>query len=801
MKSVNSSIAVEINCYHCGQPCADGSFELEEKKFCCYGCKTVYEILNENNLCEYYSFDKSPGVQLKQVSEEAYAYLDEPTIRKKLLTFDSASFSTVQFSVPNVHCISCIWLLENLQRLNKGILKSEVNFGRKLVILSFNPKEISLAEVAKLIASLGYPPQIRLDGGKKLQNPSTKALVTRLAVAGFAFGNVMLLSFPEYLGLDQSDEQLRFLFSHLNIILALPVIFYSSQEYFSAAWKSFRQKQINIDVPIAAGLAALFLRSVYDIVTQTGPGYLDSLTGLVFFLLIGRWFQSKTYESLAFDRDYKSYFPLAVNRLVVNEWKPTVVYELRRGDVIRVRNMEIVPADSILLDHEAYIDYSFVTGESKPVHGKSGDLIYAGGRLIGHPATLTVEKMTSQSQLTSLWNSDAFRKKDESKYKKIIDQAARKFTWAVMGIALVTGGYWYVVDSTQLWLIITSVLMVACPCALALAAPFTYGSMLRVMGNKGFYLKNADVIERLATIDTVVFDKTGTVTYGAADVKFIGVLDDQELGWVKLLTSSSTHALSVLIAKSISVSSPSPIESFNEKPGKGIQGIIANHKMMIGSASFVGFEGKMMDIASKVFVSVDGQIRGYFHVLTSLRPTIKNLITQLEGKTLALLSGDNEADRERMSSIFPAGATLLFNQTPHDKLKFIAELQNKGKKVMMIGDGLNDSGALQQSDVGVAITDDTGIFTPACDGILKGDRIQSLNQIMTLARSTKGILKIGFGISFFYNFIALSFAVTGHLTPLTAAVLMPISSISVVGFSTLAVNLMARSHKDEQLKS
>ena len=797
MRSFDSPIAMEVICYHCGQPCTEGSAELEDKNFCCYGCKTVFEILSENNLCEYYAFEKSPGVQLKHVNEETYAYLDEPAIRRKLLTFDSQSFSTVQFSVPNVHCISCIWLLENLQRLNKGILKSEVNFSRKLVVLSFNPQAISLAEVGKLVASLGYPPQIRLEGEKKQQNLSTKTLITRLAVAGFAFGNVMLLSFPEYLGLDHSDQQLRFLFSYLNIILALPVIFYSSQEYFIAAWKSFRQKQINIDVPIAAGLAALFLRSVYDIVTQTGPGYLDSLTGLVFFLLIGRWFQSKTYESLAFDRDYKSYFPLAVNKLIDKEWKPVIVYELKRGDVIRVRNMEIVPADSTLLDKEAYIDYSFVTGESKPMHGKSGDLIYAGGRLIGQPVTLTVDKLTSQSQLTSLWNNDAFRKHEESKYKKIIDEAAQKFTWAVIVIALLTGGYWYVADPSQLWLIITSVLMVACPCALALAAPFTYGSMLRVMGNEGFYLKNADVIERLATIDALVFDKTGTVTYGAADVKFVGVLDDQELGWVKLLTSSSTHALSVLITKSISTPSHAPIEFFKEKPGRGIEGIIASHKILIGSASFVGFEGKMTDLASKVFVSINGQIRGYFHVFTSLRPTIKNLIKQLEGKTIALLSGDNEADRERMSSVFPAGATLLFNQTPQDKLKFISELQKKGKKVMMIGDGLNDSGALQQSDVGVAITDDTGIFTPACDGILKGDRIQSLIHFFKLAKSATLILKIGFGISFFYNLIALSFAVTGHLTPLTAAVLMPISSISVVGFSTLAVNAMARSYKDE----
>jgi len=302
-------------------------------------------------------------------------------------------------------------------------------------------------------------------------------------------------------------------------------------------------------------------------------------------------------------------------------------------------------------------------------------------------------------------------------------------------------------------------------------------------------------------VDAVVFDKTGTVTYGAADVKFVGALDEDELGWVKLLTSSSTHALSVLISKSITEVPKLAIEAFKEKPGRGIEGHVAGNSIMIGSASFVGFQGQVEDLSSKVFVSVNGQVRGYFQILTTIRPAISDLIKQLEGKTVALLSGDNDADRERMSSIFPAGATMLFNQTPHDKLEFISALQKKGKRVMMIGDGLNDSGALQQSDVGIAITDDTGVFTPACDGILKGERIGSLHQFLTLSKSAALILKIGFGISFFYNLIALSFAVTGHLTPLTAAVLMPISSSSVVGFSTLAVYMVARSLHTERKNS
>jgi len=792
MEIADQRIAAKVNCYHCGLPCEEKVISLGDNSFCCTGCKTVYEILNENNLCEYYELDQKPGVSLRHVHEESYAYLDEPHVAKKILAFASDSFSRIQFSVPAIHCISCIWLLENLQRLNSGVIKSEVNFSRKQVTIDFSPAKVSLGAIARLLASLGYAPSVSLER-QTAASPTNRGLITKLAIAGFCFGNIMLLSFPEYLGLDEADHQLKLVFSYLNLFLALPVILYSGQEYFSAAWRSYKQKLINIDVPIAVGLAALFLRSSYDILSHTGPGYLDSLSGLVFFLLIGRWFQSKTYDSLAFDRDYKSYFPLAINKKINDEWKPVLVYDLQKGDVIRVRNMEIIPADSYLNDAEAYIDYSFVTGESKPVYATEGDYIYGGGRLIGQPVEFIVEKKISQSHLTSLWNNDVFHKKDESHYKKIIDRTAQKFTWAVMGLSVITAMYWWLVVPTQMWLVFTAVLMVACPCALALAAPFTFGNMLRVFGRHGFYLKNADVIERLAAIDSVVFDKTGTVTYGASEIKLTGHLTNTELSWIKTLADTSTHPLSRLVSKSISSESLELVKSFSEVPSKGIQGIIANHAIKLGSSSFVGFEGEQ-NTKSKVYVSIDGIVRGYFNIETSIRSGMQTLLNKLSFKKIPiyLLSGDHSSEEERMKSIFPLDAKLHFDQTPLDKLHFVSNLQQNGFRVMMVGDGLNDSGALKQSDVGIAVTDDTGVFTPASDGILKGGQLQNLNQFIKLSKSAITILKIAFGVSFFYNTIALGFAVSGHLSPLIAAILMPISSVSVVGFSTLAVNWVAR---------
>lgn len=797
------AIDQETLCYHCGQSCEAEALWLEDfptletgfgeqrKPFCCYGCKTVYEILNTNDLCTYYTLDQKPGVTQGSIQKEDYAYLDEPAIREKMLDFDVNDVARVKFSVPAIHCISCIWLLENLHKLDPGIIQSEVNFVRKTATVTFNPRLVKLSMVAQTLQDIGYAPHVNLETGAQ-ERVTDRSLVLKLTLAAFCFGNVMLFSFPEYLGLDPTGDGMHRLFAFLNLALAIPVLFYSAKDYFRAAWQSFKQKQINIDVPIAAGLLALFARSTWEITTGFGPGYLDSFTGLVFFLLIGRWFQGKTYETLAFDRDFKSYFPLAVQKITGGGLTPVVIYDLNPGDHIRIRNLEIIPADSVLTDDCAYIDYSFVTGESRPVKVQRDERVYAGGRLVGQPVTLVIEKKTSQSHLTGLWNHETFRKEKESSYQKIIDSAARRFTWIVMGIAAITAVYWHFAAPEQVWLVLTSVLMVACPCALALAAPFTYGSMLRVFGRHQLYLKNADVIERMSTIDAVVFDKTGTVTTGRTpELQFTGVLLPKEWLWVKALTACSTHPLSTLVSNAIHQSGDVAIADFRELPGRGIEGIVNGHTVRAGSAEWTGLDNLPDSQSTYVCLSIDGEARGYYSIRTTIRGNMKDMLGRLGRKCAALLSGDNNADQEKMRGLFGSAAQLLFNQSPHEKLAFINGLQTRAHRVMMLGDGLNDSGALKQSDVGLAVTDDTGIFTPACDGILHGSQLASLDKFLDLARSSTRILKTGFIISFLYNAIALTFAVTGHLTPLVAAILMPVSSISVVSFASLAVRYAA----------
>ncbi len=786
-----NEVLIETTCYHCGQPCEETIIEFDDKNFCCTGCKSVYSLLQQNDLCDYYSLDKNAGQTIRSTSQE-FDWLNEPKVRKQLLSFDSADYSKVEFKVPAVHCISCLWLLERLPKLKEGIIKSEVNFSKKSVAIDFNPQKIELSEIASAMAAVGYLPAIHLAQPEKIASDETKKTVAQLAIAGFCFGNIMLLSFPEYLGIDKGDESLQKIFSYLNLVLATPVLFYSGKDYLINAWKSFSQKQINIDVPIALGFFALYFRSMYDILTASGAGYLDSFTGLVFFLLIGRWFQSKTYDTLAFDRDYKSYFPLAIYKWIEKEWRPSIIYEIQKGDRIKIRNGEVIPADSILRNGEAYIDYSFVTGESRPVKVRDGEGVYAGGRLVGSSAEMTVEKPTSQSHLTSLWNNAAFQKQHGSVYKKIIDRAARKFTWAVLALTIVTGIVWYFIDASNMWLVVTAVLTVACPCALALAAPFTYGNAMRFMGRAGLYLKNAEVIEKMATINSIVFDKTGTVTRGAEDVKFIGVLSNEEQVIVKSMTMNSVHPLSQLISKSIKAKKLLSVESFEEKAGKGIEGIVDGKKIKIGSAEFCKVSLAQPNSFSSAYVEMDGEVRGYYQVQTSMRNGIKKLAQRLGSLCTALVSGDKASEESRMREIFPQPTHLLFERNPHQKLDYIHNLQENGFNVMMVGDGLNDSGALKQSDVGIAVSDDQGIFTPACDAILDGTKLDQLDEFLKLSKRSVQILKASFALSFFYNFITLGIAVTGNLSPLVAAILMPISSISVVSFSSLSVRFASK---------
>ena len=792
------TVKKDIKCFHCGDDCKDENLSIDDKYFCCIGCKTVYEMLNQKQLCNYYTLENNPGISPINLPVRKFDYLDDPDTISKLIDFKNEKISSVTFYIPQMHCSSCIWLLENLYKLNSGVSQSNVNFLKKELSVKYFHSKISLREVVELLASIGYEPLVQLDSTEGKKDVHKKHLYYKIGIAAFCFGNIMLLSFPEYLSIDISDSYYRTIFAWLNLVLALPVFFYSASEYFGSAYKGLRKKIVNIDFPISLGIFVLFARSVFEVLINNAAGYFDSMSGLVFFLLIGKLFQEKTYETLNFERSYKSYFPLGVTVKKDDKETSVPVAKLKVGDRIIIRNNEINPADAILFKGNGNIDYSFVTGESVPVEKVLGELVYAGGRQIGSAVELEVVKEVSQSYLTQLWNHESFKKKDESYFTTISNVVSKYFTAAVLLVAVASALVWMQTSVHTAINVFTAVLIVACPCALALSTPFTFGNTVRIFGRNKFYLKNSSVVEDLAKVDTIVFDKTGTITRaGGGEVNFVGDwLDDFKKEMIKSLVKNSTHPLSAAIYRALPEFKEPEVSEYREYSNLGIEGKVLGNKIKLGSLSFVDdtLANYKPDAKEnpRVYVSLNNRTYGYFEINNNYRQGMGNVVKELlPDYKLSVLSGDNEGEKIRLQQIFGESSILQFRQSPNDKLLYVEELQEKNKNVLMVGDGLNDAGALRKSNVGIAVTENISSFSPACDAILDAEKLTLLPKFIKFSGTSVKIIIASFIISFLYNAAGLTFAIEGVLSPLVAAILMPLSSISVVLFTTFTTNFIA----------
>lgn len=783
------------NCYHCGNQCDRENVRFDDKSFCCNGCKTVFEILNQNELSCYYDLENAPGSIPNEIKGK-FDFLDNEDIAQKLLEFDDIETAVVNFHIPVIHCSSCIWVLENLNKLNQGVKLSMVNFPKKELRVTYRKNEISLKEIVELISSIGYEPYISLEDSDKPKTSTDRKLIYQIAVAGFAFGNIMMLSFPEYFQMEEYWlDRFKPFFRGLMFLFSLPALFYSGKDYLISAYKGLKHGILNIDVPISLGMLVLFFRSTYEVYTNTGQGYFDSLTGLIFFLLLGKIFQQKTYGFLSFERDYKSYFPIAITKLDAKNGESIIsVHEIEQGDRLLIRNEEIIPVDGILINGNALIDYSFVTGESMPVVKNSGDRIYAGGKQTNGAINMEAIQSVKQSYLTQLWSNDVFKSEKTKNIKNLTDSISKQFTFIILMISLISGIYWYQTDRSLAFEVVSAILIIACPCALALSAPFSLGNMIRIFGKHKFYLKNSEVIESISKINMIVFDKTGTITSNhASKISYHGTqLNPNELKKIKTLLRSSNHPLSRMLYDFIDSNEEGILVDFEEIIGKGLKGKVDGSQVKLGSGSFVKTNDKQ-GLDTVIYIQIDGEVKGHFLFKNAYREGLKENLDEL-GKTfeMALLTGDNEGEKTNLENLLPEKSKILFNQKPEDKLVFIQTHQRSNQRIMILGDGLNDAGALAQSNVGIAVSENINVFSPACDGILDAKNFHLLPKFIRLSHLTLIIVKISFVISFLYNLIGLMFAVSGNLSPIVAAILMPISSISVVLFATISTKYVAK---------
>ncbi|MBN8686821.1 MAG: heavy metal translocating P-type ATPase metal-binding domain-containing protein [Chitinophagales bacterium] len=785
----------EIHCYHCGETCLNKKIHTEEKIFCCEGCKMVYSILNQSELCDYYNLNDNPGINQRiKVRGDKFAFLDDEKIKRELISFEDDQQIHVTFYLPQMHCSSCLYLLENLHRLNAGVISSKVNFTRKESEIVFIKEKTSLRKVAETLTSIGYEPYISLNDLKEKRPAIDRSMVYQLGVAGFAFGNIMLMSFPEYLGIDSTEVGLLNMFRWANFGLAIPVLLYSALPFYISSWKSLKHKFLNIDAPIALAVIITFIRSAFEVISGTGGGYFDSMTGIVFFMLAGRILQDKTYRQLSFERDYTSYFPIAISVIKDGQEIPTTLPDIKPGDTLLIHNEELIPADGILTRGKAFIDYSFVTGESLPVQKEMGEIVYAGGKQTEGNIEILVVKEVTQSYLTKLWNRDEFKQQEEINTTSFVHLLSRYFTYIVFAIAAGTVIYWQLHDPSRVWPAMTSIFIIACPCALFLSNTFTNGNILRILGRNRLYMRNAQTIEDMSRATHIVFDKTGTLTSTQEqDIVYDGIeLNQEQLQLTAAISDQSNHPLSKALARHIGRKTAMDIQDFREVPGQGIEGRIGGEMIRLGSASFVTGQA-IPQKGTSVFVRLGDTVYGHFSFSNHYREAIPALIHDLKKEyRLSVLSGDNTAEQETLQKLMGKNTTLLFHQKPEDKLQYIRFLQEQGEKVMMIGDGLNDAGALKQSDIGVAVAEQTNNFTPSSDAIIEAKQLSLLTRFIRLCRANRNIVVASFVMSIVYNVIGLYFAVQGTLSPVIAAILMPSSSLSILLLTYGSSSLIAK---------
>lgn len=792
-------------CYHCGDTCRLGSVHQDEKVFCCSGCAAVYDILKQGNLCTYYEIEDRPGTKQGRVLDyDKFAFLDDEEVVQKIIQFKDASQTHIKFYLPQIHCASCLWLLEHLPQLHTGIQAAEVDFVQKEVFIVFKQNEISLKGLVSLLSKIGYEPELNngtIRNGNQVQKNFTSQNTKSLGVAGACFIAIMMLSLPEYISGGQLfSESLSVFFRWANLVLCLPAVFYASYVFFQSAWAGIKHKVLNTDAPVALAIAITFSRSIYDVSVLGQSGYFDSLAGLIFFMLLGRVLQQRTYRLINYERDFTSYFPIAVSKMNKDKSISTVKLEdIQFGDEIIVFPNDIIPIDGIVVKSKADIDYSFVTGETTPSTKETSDIVYAGGRVLDNKIVVYALKEASQSYLTHLWNKSN-NEKTEKKPVKHTDWVSHYFTWGILLIAALTAAVWLFIDPTKSLWAATAVLIISCPCALLLSETFTKGNVLRNLSKIGLYVKNEDVLDQLSHTDHIIFDKTGTLTEAKNFNTFYNgkTLSDEESKLIYSAVCQSRHPYSRAIASYLDELEIYEELAIKEISGGGLEAHYDTHYIRIGSEEFVyGKESKELTQSDKklaeVYVMMDMKLVGIFNFKNHYRENIPKTLKQLSSDyQLSILSGDNDAEYANLRSMLGSKVKLNFNQKPDDKRSYIHQLKAEGYNTLMVGDGLNDNGALQESDCGLIICEESNSFFPGGDALLDAHSVSKLGKILDLTKKIKPIIYLTFGLSLAYNVTGLYFAVQAALSPLIAAILMPASSITIILLTFGLSELMSR---------
>ncbi|RLW68807.1 MAG: copper-translocating P-type ATPase [gamma proteobacterium symbiont of Stewartia floridana] len=818
-----SHVEASEGCFHCQLPIPSedkviGTIDGEEQHFCCLGCKAVCEAIYDAGLEGFY-----------QRTPDGTSLAPPPDIPTELALYDlddvQAEFvgelaeeRDIHLLIEGIHCAACVWLIENTLNPVPGIISAQVNLSGKRLHVRWHNSAISLSQIIQRLGQIGYAavpydPEAA-EGVIKKQN---RHMLYRMAFAAFGMMNLMWISIALYAG--ASEGEFRSLFHWIGFALATPVLLYSGYPFYKGAWSGLRNMHLGMDLPIAIGATITYLYSLYITLTGSTVGevYYDTVVNFLFVILVGRYLEAMSKrQAVAATQRLLDLQPRVATRLSqVGEEEVVPIRAIAVGELVLVKPGERVPVDGIVKVGETSIDEAMLTGESQAIEKQSGDKVSAG--TINGTGAIQVEvsgllKNTALGRIISLVEEAQGSK---APIQCLADQIVPWFVAVTLALATLTFLYWFNTDFEIALLAATSVLIITCPCAFGLATPMSIAVASGLGAKYGILVKNGEVLETLSTINHVIFDKTGTLTEGGLSV--VGIHTDHEqwqegdeqaskalvelMAQLAAVERQSEHPTAESVVKWDEAYNSGQIRyrcnDFKALPGLGVTGQVNDQPLTIGNLALLEKQNcQMSERLEQLARQLDEQGIGWFRVAVNnretaliavedrIRPDARDLISSLkaEGIAVTLLSGDRrhaaQAIAERLG-----GMDVIAEVLPEEKDQVVSQLQSEGHRVAMVGDGVNDAPALVRADVGIAMGSGTDVSIASADIVLMSSELERVRLAIGLSRRALLTIRQNIGISITYNIIMVPLAMGAVVTPLVAAISMPLSSLAVIGNS------------------
>lgn len=816
-KQIQAERPVAQECAHCGLPLPLQSYgKFDHTRFCCGGCEAVFTLINTCGLEHFYTHRQSLDKKLTPVATNRaqYDHYDDVLwIEKNCRT--EGTVTVVSFLVKTIHCAACIWLLERLSIIAPGVYRAEPSLADSSVQVYFDAEKITPGGIARALQSLGYAPIGTHESSGAERFKEDRAALLRLGVAGFASGNIMLLAIALYEGAFSGiSESFRVIFQWISLGLALPVIFYSAVPFYRTALGGLRIGVVHVDLPIAVGILVGFIASAYATIRGTGHVYFDSICTLIFFLLVGRWIQQRLLIKARRSIQNNTYLTDSIMVEDSTGRSRRLIDRVAIGEVAVIESTSVIPCDGVLLDAEGLVSNAHLTGEHTPVHVTEGDILFAGGVVISDTLRIRITALGVETRLGSLIKSVERQSAGRVPYRQLTQRLSKNFMLVVLIASTITWFLWREAGGVIAIEHIVALLVVSCPCALGLSAPLAAGIAAARAIKQGVFIKSGDVFERLAAVKHIVLDKTGTITKGDCTVRRYHILpitgvNEHTIGAVlHALERESTHPIGIALknfSKKFLNNNSAPHNSFdsvsicsgNGVSGKQVDGTVwrVGKVAWALSDSALGMTSEAQEFLdtsrheglTPVALMFNRTPCAFFAIGDEIYAGIDLFIQQLtaRGLSVSLLSGDEEAAvRHIAARVHIPDEQVVFDATPEDKAIILAEWQKKGPLVM-VGDGINDMPAFAVADASIAVRGEVEACLKNADIFVPSGRMDLLESCFSGSSHTMRIIKRNLLFSLTYNALGIGLAMAGMITPLLAAVLMPLSSLAIIVSSSI----------------